>query len=98
MRPWWRTSLLLRIFLSTAVAMTVPFAAAGWLLLRQASDALSGGVEEEVRGSLASVEALWRASGDTMRTSSALLSTMSDVRAAFGTRDAMTIQDTAAEI
>jgi len=97
-RPWWRTSLLLRIFLSTAVAMTVPFAAAGWLLLRQASDALSGGVEEEVRGSLASVEALWRASGDTMRTSSALLSTMSDVRAAFGTRDAMTIQDTAAEI
>jgi signal transduction histidine kinase len=78
--------------------MTVLFAVAGWLLLRQASEALAAGVEEEVRGSLASVEALWRARGDAMRSSTALLSTMSDVRAAFGTRDPSTIEDTAAEL
>ncbi len=98
MKSLFRPTLLQRVFLSTAVAMTVLFAVAGWFLLRQASDALAAGVEEEVRGSLASVEALWRVRGELMRNSSALLSTMSDVRAAFGTHDPATIRDTAAEI
>jgi signal transduction histidine kinase len=93
-----RPTLQRRVFVSTAVAMTMLFAVAGWLLLRQASDALVAGVQEEVRGSLASVEALWRARGELMRSSSALLSAMSDVRAAFGTRDPATIRDTAAEM
>jgi len=93
-----RPTLPLRVFLSTAVAVTLLFALAGWLLLRQASEALAEVVEEEVRGSLASVEALWRSREESMRQTSAMLSAMSDIRAAFGTKDPATIQDTAAEI
>ena len=43
-------------------------------------------------------QSLWKARADLLASVSEILSTMSDVRAAFSTRDQATIQDTAAEL
>jgi signal transduction histidine kinase len=91
-------SLLLRIYLATAVALTALFAATIWFLQQQAGDALRQGVREEVRSSLRSVDALWQARAARLSSSSRLLASMSDVRAAFGTHDPATIKDTAGEL
>ena len=93
-----RFSLLLRIYLATAVALTALFAATVWFLQRQAGEALRAGVQEEVRTNLRSVDALWGARADMLSTASTLLASMSDVRGAFGTGDAATIRDTAKEL
>lgn len=90
-------SLLAKIYLATAVAVTVFFAAAGWFFLYEASTALHSGVEQEVRASLATVDASLESRTEHLATASALLASMSDIRAAFGTRDTATIRDTAAE-
>ena len=82
-----RFSLLPKIYLSTAVAVTTLFAAAGWFFVRQASAALHDGVEQEVRSSLATVDASWQSRAEHLSTASVLLASMADVRSAFGTRD-----------
>jgi len=92
-----RGSLLAKIYLSTAVAVTTLFAVAGWFFERQASRALHDSVEQEVRASLGIVLASWQARAERLSTASALLASMSDVRKAFGTRDRATIRDSAAE-
>jgi signal transduction histidine kinase len=93
-----RFSLLAKIYLSTAVAATTLFAAAGWFFERQASTALHDGVEQEVRASLGTIDASLQSRAEHLSTASALLASMSDVRAAFGTRDRATIRDTAGEL
>jgi signal transduction histidine kinase len=93
-----RFSLLLRIYLATAVALTALFAATVWFVQHQAGEALRAGVSQEVAANLRSVDALWRSHAATFSTASAILASMSDVRAAFGTRDAATIRDTAGEL
>jgi len=92
-----RVSLLAKIYLATAVAVTTFFAAAGWFFLYQASAALHSGVEQEVRAVLATVDASFESRTERLATASALLASMSDVRAALGTNDTATIRDAAAE-
>jgi signal transduction histidine kinase len=92
-----RVSLLAKIYLATAVSVTIFFAAAGWFFLYQASAALHSGVEQEVRAGLATVDASFESRTERLATASALLASMSDVRAALGTRDTATIRDAAAE-
>lgn len=92
-----RFSLLAKIYLATAVAVTTLFAAAGWFFLYQASSALHTGLEQEVRASLATVDASLESRTEHLSTASALLASMSDIRAAFGSKDTATIRDTAAE-
>ncbi len=91
-------SLLAKIYLSTAVAATTLFVAAGWFFAQQASRALHDGVEHEVRDSLGTVDASLESRAEHLATASALLASMSDVRAAFGTHDRNTISDTAGEM
>ena len=93
-----RFSLLAKIYLSTAVAVTTLFAAAGWFFERQASAALHDGVEQEVRASLGAIDASLQSRAEHLSTASTLLASMSDVRSAFGTRDRATIRDTAGEL
>lgn len=93
-----RFSLLLRMYLATAVALTVLFAVSVWFFQRQAADTLRTSVEEEVRRNLRGVDALWRSRAELLSTVSALFASMSDVRSAFGTRDLTTIRDTAGEM
>ena len=96
MKP--RFSLLAKIYLSTAVAVTVLFAGAGWFFVREASTALHDGVQEEVNSSLKAIDASWQARADHLSTASTMLALSPIVRAAFGTKDPATIRDTAGEI
>jgi signal transduction histidine kinase len=93
-----RLSLLWKILLSTSVAITVLFALTGWIVLRNAIQTTSLSLEHEVGASFQAYESLWKAHEDLLRKVSLILSTMSDVRAAFGTRDPATIRDTAGEL
>jgi signal transduction histidine kinase len=67
-------------------------------VLRNAIQTTSLSLEHEVGASFQAYESLWKAHEDLLRKVSLILSTMSDVRAAFGTRDPATIRDTAGEL
>ncbi len=88
-------SLLWRILLSTSIAATVLFALAGWMVETYARRVSERSLEEEVRTSLQAYEAVWGTRAHTLASISRIISSMSDVRAAFMTRDRATIRDTA---
>ena len=54
-------SLLWRILLSTSIAITLLFAAMGWVLQDQFVRTSSQTLEQEVRASFKAYESLWRA-------------------------------------
>jgi signal transduction histidine kinase len=93
-----RVSLLWKILFSTSLALTLLFGAMGWFAQNQFVRIASQSLEEEVRASFQSYESLWRARAHELASVSLVLSRMSDVRAAFSTRDAATIRDTAGEV
>jgi len=93
-----RLSLLWKILLSTSVAITLLFAAMGWIVQRSAVETTSRTLEDEIDASFQAYESLWKARATLLGSVSTLLSTMSDVRAAFGTGHGPTIQDTAGEL
>lgn len=78
--------------------MTVVFALTGWLVERSVVSTTYASVEQEAKASFQAYESLWRARADRLASVSQILSTMSDVRRAFGTRDQATIRDTAGEL
>jgi signal transduction histidine kinase len=97
----WRVrqpSLLWRVLLVTSAATILLFPATAYLIARFAISNTEQSVEAEVQASLQDFEFLWRTRADSLARSSRLLSTMSDVRGAFLTRDAATIRDTAADL
>src|SRR5512145_422109 len=91
-------SLLWKILLSTSIAVTILFAATALIVQQQFLQSATVALEEQVRSSLHSYESLWSARAARLASLSLLLSRMPDVRAAFGTRDQLTIRDTAGEI
>ena len=91
-------SLLWRILFSTSLAITVLFAAMGWLLQDQFVRIASATLETEVRASFRAYESLWGARGDQLASVSLILSRLPSVRAAFGTGDGATIRDSASEV
>ncbi len=93
-----RVSLLAKILLSTSVAVTVLFGVTGWLVQRHALHTTSAMLHEEVSASFRAYESLWSSRAAMLASVSRILSTMSDVRAAFGTGDRATIRDTASEL
>ena len=93
-----RLSLLWKILLPTSLVMTLSFAIAGWLVQRDVVRASYASVEQEAKASFQAYESLWKERANRLGTVSEILSTMSDVRAAFGTEDAATIRDTADEL
>ena len=93
-----RVSLLWRILLSTSIALTAVFAVTGWTVQRYASRVSERSLEEEVRTSLQAYQSLWGSRTHTLAAVSRIISSMSDVRAAFMTRDGATIRDTAQEL
>lgn len=96
--PLRRVSLLWKILLATSVAITVPFALTGWIVVKSAIRATSESVNHEVQASFHAYRSLWQSRADRLSSISTILATMSDVRAAFGTGDEATIRDTAAEL
>ncbi len=93
-----RLSLLWKILMPTSLVMTLSFAITGWLVQRDVVRASYASVEEEAKASFQAYESLWKARANRLGAISEILSTMSDVRAAFGTADAATIRDTADEL
>jgi signal transduction histidine kinase len=93
-----RLSLLWKILLSTSVAITLLFAITGWIVQKHTVDTTTRSLEEEVKVSFQAYESLWRSRAEMLASVSRVLSSMSDVRAAFGTRDEATIRDTAGEL
>ena len=91
-------SLLWKILLSTSIAITALLALTGWLLQDQVLRAMSQTVESEMEVSAQAYEALWNSRASMLKSVSLVLSSMSDVRAAFSTRDQATIRDTAGEM
>ena len=91
-------SLLTKVMLSTSVAITVLFAIAGQIVLRNITKSMSDSLEAEVQGSFQAYASLWEARTELLNSVSRLLAGMSDVRAAFGTRDQATIRDSASDL
>ncbi len=92
------SSLLWRILLSTSLAVTVVFALTGWMVQRYAAAVSQHSLEEEVRTSLQAYQSLWSAKVHNLTEISRVMSSMSDVRAAFMTGDQATIRDTAEQL
>jgi signal transduction histidine kinase len=93
-----RLSLLWKILIPTMLVMTIVFAVAGWLVQRSVISTTYASVEQEAKASFQAYESLWKARADLLASVTQTLSTMSDVRKAFGTGDQATIQDTAGEL
>jgi signal transduction histidine kinase len=91
-------SLLWKILLSTALIITVVLAATAWFVEEQTVTALTADLQGAIQSGFSSYESLWKTRADSLRSLSIVLSTMSDVRAAFQTNDRATIRDTAGEI
>jgi signal transduction histidine kinase len=90
--------LLLKILLSTSIAITLLLGITGWFVQDEAVAVLSSNLQSEIQASFRAYESLWKLRTDMLRSVSTVLSSMSDVRAAFRTNDRATIRDTAAEI
>ena len=97
-QPVSKVSLLWRILLSTSIAITVLFGALGWVIQDQFGRIATATIEEEVRASFQAYQSLWQARAEELASVSLVMSRMPDIRAAFGTRDEATIQDTATEV
>jgi signal transduction histidine kinase len=93
-----RLSLLWKILIPTSLVMTVVFAITGWLVQRSVVSTTYASVEQEAKASFQAYDSLWKARANLLASVSQILSTMSDVRAAFGTGDQATIRDSAAEL
>jgi signal transduction histidine kinase len=96
--PSRQSSLLWKILFSTSLAITVLFGITGWLVQKHATDTISLMLQDEVRASFQAYDSLWRSRARNLASVSRVLSSMSDVRAAFSTQDRATIRDTAGEL
>jgi signal transduction histidine kinase len=93
-----RLSLLYKILLSTSITTTVLFALTAWFVNQYVFEQTEQGVVNEVHSSLREYQFLWQAKANDLSKISLLMSTMSDVRAAFSTGDAATIRDSAGDL
>jgi len=90
--------LLWKLWLSTSVALTVMFGVTGVMLQRHSLETTNQSLQEEVKASFRSYESLWKSRLETLGSIASILSSMPDVRAAFGTRHRATIRDTTTEL
>lgn len=93
-----RFGILTRLWLSTALLLTVIFGSAAWLVLRSAEEAALLSLNDEVNASFQAYESVWRAQREMLEATSQIISSLPNVRAAFGTRDVETIRDTGSEV
>ena len=90
-------SLRWKFLAATSLSLVVLFLVTGVVIENRSTSIASSGLEQEAQASLHAYESLWRARADVLASVSLALSGMSDVRAAFGTRNVATIRDTAGE-
>lgn len=93
-----RLSLLWKILLPTFVVVTVVFVVTGWIVQNSVIRTTNASVEQEVKAGFETYASVWKARANLLLSVTRVLSTMSDVRAAFSTGDQATIRDTAGEL
>ena len=93
-----RIPLRWRVFAATSISITALFGAAGLFLQQYALSAADESVRAEMNASVRAYEAVWKTRTQILLSTTALMSAMSDVRAAFMTRDQETIRDSAQEL
>lgn len=93
-----RFGILTRLWLSTAMLLTVMFGTAAWVVQRHAAETALLSHDDEVAASFQAYESVWRARQEMLGATSQIISSLPNVRAAFGTRDMATIRDSAAEV
>lgn len=87
-----------KIWLSVFGIVTGLFGIAGWLLQRHAVESAARSLEEEVNAGFQAYESVLRARQEMIGSAALLLSSLPNVRAAFGTGDPATIRDSATEL
>jgi signal transduction histidine kinase len=93
-----RFSLLWRILLSTSLAMGALLGVTGWFVQAYAVRLNRQSIDEEIGVSLEAFKARWSDQTRMLASTNKIISSMSDVRAAFATRDRATIRDSAQEL
>jgi signal transduction histidine kinase len=91
-------SLLWRILISTSLLIALLFLMTGIAIQRYVSNAAERSLQNEVQTSFGAYQSLWTTRTGTLAAVSRVISQMSDVRAAFTTRDRATIRDSAQEL
>jgi signal transduction histidine kinase len=97
-RLFGRMPLQWRVFTATSITITFLFVLAGMVLQNYALSVADQSVRAEIRASIQAYEALWKARTQVLSATTALMGAMSDVRAAFRTRDERTIRDSAEDL
>jgi len=97
-RPLAGFSLLPKLLLSTSIALTILFAATGWILQSHVIRMTEQTLADETRTAFKAYESLWQSRKDQLASTSLILSHMAEVRAAFSTGDPATIRDAAGEL
>lgn len=87
-----------KIWLSVFGIVTGLFGVAGWLLQRHAVESATLSLQEEVAAGFQAYESVLKARQETIGAAALLLSSLPNVRAAFGTGDPATIRDSAGEL
>ncbi|MCU1292982.1 MAG: integral rane sensor signal transduction histidine kinase [Bryobacterales bacterium] len=93
-----RIPLRWRVFLATSITITGLFALAGWAMQQYVIAQADASVRTEIRASIQAYQSVWKARTQVIAAITELMGTMSDVRAAFMTRDQETIRDSAQEL
>ena len=93
-----RMPLQWRVFVATSITITFLFVLTGWVLQNYALSVADQSVRAEIRASIQAYEALWKARTQVLSAATALMGAMSDVRAAFMTRDERTIHDSVGDL
>ncbi len=93
-----RLSLLSKILLSTTVAITILFGMTGQIVLHNITRTMSASLQDEVQTSFRAYTSLWKSRANLLSSVSRIMSEMSDVRAAFGTGDSATINDSLGDL
>ena len=87
-----------KIWLSVFGIVTGLFGVAGWMLQRHAVESATLSLEEEVNAGFQAYESVLKARQEMIGSAALLLSSLPNVRAAFGTGDPATIRDSATEL
>lgn len=93
-----RIPLLWRNMLSTSLAITALLAVVAFVVEKNVTTTATESLEESVRAGIRAYQSNWQARAEMLGSVSALVSSMTEVRASFSTRDQATIRDTAGEI
>jgi len=87
-----------KIWLSAFGIVTALFGVAGWMLQRHAVETATRSLDEEVKAGFQAYESVLKARQEMIGSAALLLSSLPNVRAAFGTGDPATIRDSASEM